>query len=96
MREYKCKNKITKEFLENALIEFFGGFSENNGVYNSSYGALKEIHVKITNDKMIEVETKSGSINDVKVDDTIKKYNQFIEKVTGYTAAQRKKMLTKL
>jgi hypothetical protein len=96
MREYKCKNKITKEFLENALTEFFGRFSENKGVYNSSYGALKEIHVKISKDRVIEVETKSGSINDVKVDDTIKKYNQFIEKVTGYTAAQRKKMLTKL
>lgn len=95
MREYpiKKKHEMDSEKLELLMKEMFGNVRKEGEYYISSYGSLDYIKVKLS-DKKFYAETKSNN-NREKYHDTISRYNDFIEKVTGYTAAERKKLLTK-
>ncbi|MDP8012463.1 MAG: DUF5611 family protein [Thermoplasmata archaeon] len=96
MREYpiKKKHEISDELLKNLMLKIFGNVKKEGEFYISSYGSLELIKVKLENKKLY-AETKSNNKKEL-YDDTISKYNDFIEKATGYTAAERKKLLTKI
>ncbi|MGC8610835.1 MAG: DUF5611 family protein [Thermoplasmata archaeon] len=95
MREYPVKRKInfSEEHVKNVLKEVFGTYKEEGEFIIVSYGSLDEIRIKVGKNKLY-VETKSNNLKD-RYEETIKKYNEFLEKATGYTAAERKKLLMK-
>ncbi|MEM0298177.1 MAG: DUF5611 family protein [Thermoplasmata archaeon] len=96
MREYAIKknHRIDEKKLEELMSTIFGNFKKEGNFIISSYGSLEFIKVKYEKNKLI-VETKSNDKKEF-YKETISKYNLFIEKATGYTAAERKKMLTKV
>jgi len=95
MREYpvKKKHEINEDKIESLMKDIFGNVKKDGEFFISNYGSLDYIKVKLKGKKLY-AETKSNN-NKEKYQDTISKYNDFIEKVTGYTAAERKKLLTK-
>ncbi|MGC8663760.1 MAG: DUF5611 family protein [Thermoplasmata archaeon] len=95
MREYpiKRKHEINEKKIEELMTQIFGNVKKDGEFFISSYGSLDIIKVKLNN-KKIYAETKSNNDKE-KYKETISKYNDFIEKVTGYCAAERKKLLTK-
>jgi len=101
MQEYDIKRghfaKIDGDKLEIMMTEIFGSTSKrDDGFYVTSFGALAELHIKIKDKGALLVET----VMDPKVDqslasETIKKYNQFLERATGLTSKERSKRLQK-
>ncbi len=99
MREYPVKRKLWKQLsvdsVAKTMEEIFGNAEINGDTVVSSYGSLSKIVVKI-DDKKIFVETESQKdVAQETMMDTIKKYNEFLYRVTGYTAKERKKLLMK-
>ncbi len=96
MREYSVKKNhpIDEKKLEKLMMDEFGNVKKEGDYYISSFGSLDIIKVKLEK-KKIYVETKSNEMKEMYME-TISKYNNFIEKATGYSAAERKKMLTKV
>ena len=99
MQEYEVRKglqgNIEPEKLKASMQELFGNVKEQDGRFVSSFGALKEIHAWPSK-KSLAVETKMDPTvpNDV-AQSTIKAYNTFLEKVTGYTAKERGKRAQK-
>lgn len=96
MREYPIKRKhhIDEEMIHSLMMEIFGNVKRDGNFFISSFGSLDLIKVKLDKGKLI-VETKSNPKKEYYTE-TIAKYNSFIERATGYTAAERKKMITKI
>lgn len=75
--------------------EFPCEIKEENGKLSLSYGALKSIEVWIENKKLnVLTESAPGASDDL-VLDTNKRFRNFLEKATGYTAKQRLQMAKK-
>jgi hypothetical protein len=70
--------------------------SEDDGKMTVSYGAIKEMKAWVK-DKKLHVETQSDlSVKDEKlIMDTNKRFRDFLEESTGYTAKERLKMAKK-
>jgi hypothetical protein len=60
-----------------------------------SYGALKSINVSITGKKLTVTTESAIGAGDAEVMDTNKRFRNFLEKATGYTAKQRLQMAKK-
>ena len=60
-----------------------------------SYGALKSIEVWIEGKKLAVVTESEPGVNDGLVLETNKRFRNFLESATGYTAKQRLKMAKK-
>ncbi len=54
-----------------------------------SYGALKSIEVSIAGKKLMVNTESSDEVGDDMILDTNKRFRNFLEKATGYTAKQR-------
>ncbi len=93
MRTYPCKKKITPESVRSSINEIIGNVREEGGYFICSYSPIEEIRIRIKGDKEIEVETKTSSSGNA--ESAIKKYNELIERITGYSAKERKKLLMK-
>ncbi len=75
--------------------EFPGQIRQEDGKLCISYGALKSVCVWIDGKKLnVTTESASGISDDI-VLDTNKRYRNFLEKATGYTAKQRLQMAKK-
>ena len=75
--------------------EFLAEIKEENGKLLLSFGALKKIEVSI-NGKKLNVTTESDlGTSDEMALDTNKRFRNFLEKATGYTAKQRLQMAKK-
>jgi hypothetical protein len=75
--------------------EFPCEIKEESGKLLLSYGALKSIEVRIENKKLsVVTESASGVADDLALD-TNKRFRNFLEKATGYTAKQRLQMAKK-
>lgn len=93
--EYKLKrgsspdiNRIRKVLEE----EFPGRIEQQEGRLSISYGALKRIDVWVEA-KQLKVTTESQpGVDDQITLDTNRRYRNFLEKATGYTAKQRLQM----
>ena len=98
MREYPIKRtvlKSTRDNLEEIIKEHFGNAELRDGWYISSYGAFKAIKVRLDGNRLLVETESSPDVDDRTAMDSIKVYNRFLEKATGYTAKERKKMLSK-
>ncbi len=91
MRSYSIKKsvKLDTEKLETILKTIFGSYRKENDKYIVSYKALSKIEIVLKDNKLL-IETESNNNKDG-YEDTIKKYNQFLEQATGYTAKERSK-----
>ena len=75
--------------------EFLCEVRQEDGKLCISYGALKSVCVWIEGKKLnVATESASGVSDDI-VLDTNKRYRNFLEKATGYTAKQRLQMAKK-
>jgi hypothetical protein len=75
--------------------EFSVEVREEGGRLLLSYGALKSIEVSIEGKKMVVTTDSSEDVADEVALDTNKKFRNFLEKATGYTAKQRLKQAKK-
>ncbi len=92
-RGYKPEGERIRGILEDV---FEVKPAENEGKMTVSYGAMKELKTWVQ-DKKLHVETSSDlSVKDEKlILDTNKRFRDFLEEATGYTAKERLKMAKK-
>ncbi len=95
MREYPIKRtkKIDGETLKKIMEKNFGNVKIENEFFISSFGSLDSIKAKLEKNKLL-VETRPNDKKEF-YEETIKRYNVFLEEATGYTAKERKKLLMK-
>ena len=90
--EYSFKRGFKPELdrIKTALEEEFPTeIREEGGMLLLSYGALKSIEVSIAGKKLIVNTESSEEVGDEMILDTNKRFRNFLEKATGYTAKQR-------
>ena len=96
--EYSFKRgfKPDVERIRSVIAEEFPtDIAEADGKLQLSYGALKSISIWIDGKKLnVTTESDSGASDQV-VLDTNKRFRDFLEKATGYTAKQRLQMAKK-
>jgi hypothetical protein len=96
--EYKLKRGLSPDIsrIRKALEEEFPGqIDQHEGRLSLSYGALKRIDVWVEA-KQLNVTTESQpGVDDQITLDTNKRFRNFLEKATGYTAKQRLQMAKK-
>ena len=68
---------------------------EDNGKLNMTYGAFSRLTLYIDNKKLIVDSESNKIIIDEEILDTNKRYRDFLEEATGYTAKERLKMAKK-
>jgi len=97
MQEYRFKKGYSaeKERILTALKECFPcEIKEDGSKFTLSYGAMKEM-VVFVNGKL-HVNTKPNlNVSDEVIVDTNKRFRDFLEKATGYTAKERVSMARK-
>ena len=100
MSDYEIRRghqeNIAPEMLRTHMKEVFGNVDQSGDRYVSSFGALKEIRVWQGGKNVLCVETDMDpSVDDETAQKTIKAYNVFLERATGYTAKERGKRAQK-
>jgi hypothetical protein len=100
MNEYDIKRghfeKVEGDKLETLMKDIFGSVDKEGDKLASSFGAMEKIIVWSTGKKAICVETKMNTkVDDKTASDTIRLYNQFLERATGFTAKERRKRSAK-
>ncbi len=99
MRDYELKRGLAKvlegDGLRRIASDVFGEAGTDGGKVIVSFGALDKL-VAWTDGKRLFVDTtmKTGVPDNIATD-TIKAYNQFLEKATGLTAKERSKRAQK-
>ena len=96
MNEYDIKRghfeKVEGDKLETLMKEIFETVKKKNGNLIASFGALESISARIEGKKTLYVDTKMNTDVEDKIStETIRKYNQFLERATGFTAKDRRK-----
>lgn len=99
MRHYAIKRgykeNLEKENLRALVLESFGDCKEDGDKFVASFGALKHISIW-TEDKDLVLDTEmDATVSNEVAMDTIKRYNDFLYKTTGYTSKDRKKRAEK-
>lgn len=100
MQEYEVRrghqDNIEPAKLKAHMQEIFGNVAEKDGKLISSFGALKEIAAWPGKKNIIVVDTKMDpTVADDVAQQTIKAYNIFLERATGFTAKERGKRAQK-
>jgi hypothetical protein len=96
MREYEIKRghskKIEGEQLPALMREVFGACEKRGDAYVTKYGALANISVQVKDAKTLIIDTLSDTTaSNEAAGETIKRFNTFLERVTGFTTKQRAK-----
>jgi hypothetical protein len=94
MRKYRCKNEVSENILESKMKDIFGNVTKSGNQFVSSYSESLSVIAMVSGKKEISVETKTSPGPDQ--EKIVKLYNQFLEEVTGYTAKERKKLMSKI
>ena len=94
MRKYRCKNEVSESILESKMKDIFGTVSKSGNQFVSSYSESLSVIATVSGKKEISVETRTSPGSDQ--EKIVKLYNQFLEEVTGYTAKERKKLMSKI
>jgi hypothetical protein len=99
MRHYPIKRgskeNLQPDNLRAIVTESFGDCSEEEGRFAASFGALKHI-TAWTDGKDLIVDTEmDASVPDDVAMETIKRFNDFLLRATGYTTKERKKRAEK-
>lgn len=90
--EYSFKRGYHPELerIRAALVEEFPAeVREEGGRLLLSYGALRSIEVWIEGKKLVVTTEPSDDVGDEVILDTNKRFRNFLELATGYTAKQR-------
>ena len=100
MNEYDIKRghfeKIEGDKLEILMRETFENVKKKDDALISSFGALETISARLEGKKILCVETKMNTdVDDKTATETIRKYNQFLERATGFSAKDRRKRASK-
>ncbi|RLC44264.1 MAG: hypothetical protein DRH70_08985 [Candidatus Coatesbacteria bacterium] len=100
VREYPIKRghykHIEGEKLKKIIQEFFGHVEERDGKYYTSYGSLEKIEIYLKDKKTLVVSTiPKKEYSPEEAYKTLKRYNRFLDVVTGYTAKERAEKLKK-
>ncbi len=99
MQEYQIKRGYTKQLAESmiqGLRDQFGTEpprAAEDGHYSISYGALLRLEVWVgTGGKTLVVDTEADKIvDDETIIDTNRRFRNYLQQVTGYTAKERAK-----
>lgn len=96
MNEYDIKRghfeKIEGDKLEIMMKDIFEKVDIKDGKLTVSFGAIEELTVWPDGTKKLCVETKMNTdVEDKVATETIRKYNQFLERSTGFSAKDRRK-----
>ena len=99
MQQYEVRrglgDNIAPANLKAIMQDIFGNVEESDGKLASTFGALKPLFAWPC-DRDLCVETKMDpTVSNEEAQSTIKAYNIFLEKVTGYTAKERGKRAQK-
>ncbi len=97
MRAYPFKRgyKPTEERLIEMIEKHFGEYVKEGEYYIVSFGAIEELRMKLEGKKLLaETKTNPKAPEEIAVE-TIKKYNKFLQDLTGYSAKERQKLLKK-
>ncbi|MDH3365381.1 MAG: DUF5611 family protein [Thermoplasmata archaeon] len=100
MSEYEVKRghqeNISPEKLKAHMTEVFGKVDQRGDKYVSSFGALKELRAWQGGKNILCVETDMDpTVEDEVAQKTIKAYNAFLERATGFNAKERGKRAQK-
>ena len=100
MNEYDIKRghfeKVDGNGLETLMKDTFGSVKKKDGKLTSSFGALEYITASLLGKKALAVETKMNTdVDDKTATETIRMYNQFLERATGFSAKERRKRSSK-
>jgi hypothetical protein len=100
MMEYDVKKGHFKNLdgdgLKDMLTELFGGYQEDGDTLIASYGAMREMKVKVLSKSLLSIETSTdANVSDDVAMDTIRKFNKFLESATGFSSKQRRDRLNK-
>lgn len=97
MQKYPVNPKFLKGLelasLAATVSEVFGGARQEEGFVHAQFGAIKDLKVG-SEGRALLVETVMDPSVPLEVQqETIRRYNTFLEKATGYTSKQRAKKL---
>jgi len=100
MNEYDIKRghfeKIEGDKLEHLMKDAFGDVKQDGDKLWSKFGALDKIVVWSDGKKTLCVETNMNTkVDDKTATETIRQYNFFLEKATGFSAKDRRKRAKK-
>jgi hypothetical protein len=100
MNEYDIKRghfeKIEGDKLKLMMKDIFEMVESKDGKLFSSYGAIESLGVWSEGKQRLCVETKMNTdVDDKTATETIRKYNLFLEKATGFSAKERRKRASK-
>ena len=100
MKEYEVRRghqeNIEPAKLKAHMHEIFGNAQEKDGKLVSSFGALKEIAAWPGKKNVLVVDTKMDpSVGNDVAQLTVKAYNTFLERATGFTSKERGKRVQK-
>lgn len=78
------------------MKDIFGNASERDGKLVSSFGALKELAAWASAKNVLSIDTEMDpTVGDQVAQDTIKAFNTFLERATGFSAKERAKRAQK-
>lgn len=101
MQEYDIRRghykNIEGDKLPELIKEIFGNVNQrDDGFLETSFGALELLSVKPRDKKALIVDTKtSPGVDEMTASDTIRKYNEFLLRATGFSAKERSKRIQK-
>lgn len=82
--------------LRNLMMEIFGNVKEEHGAYVTSFGATTRLEVKLISKTLLSVvSTSDKSASEEAMRESNRKYNDFMERATGYSSKERSKRLQK-
>ncbi len=98
--DYDIKKGHGKELegdgLRRIAEEVFGSAKVEGDMVVAKYGAMTHLEAKMKDKSNITINTTTDTKADVEMAaDTIKQYNAFLEKVTGFTSKERRTRLQK-
>lgn len=84
------------EGLKNLMTEIFGTVKEEGGSLVASFGATPRLEVKPVSKTVLSVISTSDKAATLEaMAESNRKYNEFMEKATGFNAKERSKRLQK-
>lgn len=91
MQEYDIKKNhpIDERKLKEIMQSCFGTLKEENCRFISTYGALDKVIAYLDKNKLCVHTIMKKEVDNKTAEETIKKYNNFLEESTGFTAKER-------
>ncbi|HOO04384.1 MAG: DUF5611 family protein [Methanomassiliicoccales archaeon] len=95
IKKGNCGN-LEGDGLRRLMEAAFGSVTEEGDAYVSSYGAMGRIEVRMKGRTKLDISTVTDKNASPEVAaDTIKRWNDFLERATGFTSKERRNRLQK-